>query len=275
MVDTTKPLAHFDDSAQSYEKNTGGCTRELAERILPFLDDVTADSVVLDNACGSGIVTDVLLRHFSAAPPPRIFATDGAPKMVELVRGRFSGDEGVTAAVMPGEALDVADATFTHSVTSLGLMFFADPAKGAAEIYRTLKPGGTAVVTGWEELGYVPIVREVQREIRPADEPFSYPIGADWFDPAHTERVMRAAGFEDVEMRSELVYWADKTAEEVVSFIAEMFGSIAFKDWDDAEKKRAEGVLTQVVKGSTVDIERDGAKWVGIKMKAIVAVCRK
>ncbi|GKT56668.1 methyltransferase type 11 [Colletotrichum tofieldiae] len=269
-----KPLDHFDSTAQSYEKSTGGCARELAERIIPLLN-FTNDSVILDSACGSGIVTDVLLQHLKDKTATKIFATDGAPKMVELVQARFSGHHNVTATVMPGESLDFQDATFNHSITSLGLMFFTDAVKGATEIFRTLKVGGTAIVTGWEELGYIPIIRRLQQEIRPSDEPFNLPVSPQWFDPVHTEKILRAGGFEDIEMRSELVHWAAETDEEVASLIVQMFGPFVFKDWNQAEKKRAEELLPGIVSQWTGHIERHGKRYVGFKMKATVALCRK
>ncbi|KZL82612.1 methyltransferase type 11 [Colletotrichum incanum] len=269
-----KPLDHFDSAAQSYEKSTGGCARELAERIIPFLN-ISNDSVILDNACGSGIVTDVLLQHLKDNTATTIFCTDGASKMVELVQARFSSYENVKASVMPGESLAFQDATLDHSITSLGLMFFTNAVKGATEIFRTLKAGGTAIVTGWEELGYIPIIRRLQQEIHPSDEPFNVPISSEWFDPAHTEKTMRAGGFKNVEMHSELVHWAAETDEEVASLIVQMFGPFVFKNWNEAEKKRAEELLPGIVSQWTGDVERDGKRYVGFQMKAIVALCRK
>lgn len=61
--------------------------------------------------------------------------------------------EYVETAGMDGHNLGFDEAMFDISVTLFGLFFFSDPAKGAREIYRTLKPGGTAVVRCWKFVG--------------------------------------------------------------------------------------------------------------------------
>lgn len=275
MADTSKkPVDHFNEIAHSYEKSTGGCTRELAERFVPLLN-IMSDSVVLDNACGTGIVTDVLVNKFGPGKGPAIHAVDGSSRMVEIVEARFHESKNVTAAVMPGEDLAFPDETFTHSVTNLGFLFFDDAQKGAAEVWRTLRPGGVAVVTNWEELGYLPILRRLQREIHPEDEPFDVPIGRDWFRPAHTEEVLRSGGFQDVGLQAMTVHWGAGSVEEVASSLVQMFGPAVFKGWSEEEKEKAVQLLPSILREETVSLKRDGRPCVGVIMKAIVAVCKK
>ncbi|KAF6820595.1 methyltransferase type 11 [Colletotrichum plurivorum] len=269
-----KPLDHFNEIAHSYEKSTGGCTRELAERFVPLLN-ITSDSVILDNACGTGIVTDILVNKFGLGKGPTIHAVDGSSKMVEIVEARFLGNKNVTTATIPGEDLGFPDETFTHSVTNLGFLFFDDAQKGAAEVWRTLRPGGVAVVTNWEELGYLPILRRLQREIHPENEPFDVPVGRDWFRPAHTEEVLRSGGFQDVGLQAMTVHWGAESVEEVASSLAQMFGPAVFKEWSEEEKEKAIQLLPSILREETVSLERDGRPCVGVRMKAIVAVCKK
>lgn len=42
---------------------------------------------------------------------------------------------------------------------------FPDPVKGAREVFRTLKPGRTAIVTLWKEFRFKPMLWEVRRRI--------------------------------------------------------------------------------------------------------------
>ncbi|KAF2186088.1 S-adenosyl-L-methionine-dependent methyltransferase, partial [Zopfia rhizophila CBS 207.26] len=136
-------LGHFEQAADLYDKTTGGSTRDVAIRALDLLPAVAPDSIVLDNACGTGVVTSEVLRR---EPTARVHAVDFAANMVEMARARFSGKSNVACAQMAGEALTFADCTFTHSITNFALHLFGDASKGAEHIYRTLKPGGAAVV---------------------------------------------------------------------------------------------------------------------------------
>lgn len=75
---------YFDKASALYERLTGGCTREVANFFLSLPLNVDSLLVVLDNACGTGIVTDEILTRFAVegAPMPKIYAADVAPSMV-------------------------------------------------------------------------------------------------------------------------------------------------------------------------------------------------
>ncbi|SPO02016.1 uncharacterized protein DNG_04689 [Cephalotrichum gorgonifer] len=237
-------LDHFDAVAADYDSSTGGCTREVAEKVISdLLPGINSDSVILDNASGTGIVIDVLLKQLSGgAVKPAIHGVDGAPKMVEIAASRVSGQDNVKTAVMPGESLDFAEETFTHSITNMGILFFSDATKGAREIYRTLKPGGVAVVTAWQDLGYPRVIRAVQGDIRPGDTPFELPLPKQWFDPEHTRTVLTESGFGDVKLESSVAHWAADSADDLADDLIKM---------------------------------SDGSKAIGIEMKSIIAVAYK
>ncbi|GKU06277.1 ubiquinone menaquinone biosynthesis methyltransferase ubie [Fusarium langsethiae] len=138
---------HFNKIADKYEAATGGATRQLAQHAISSIADLklmTSQSKILDNACGTGIVTDIIVK---LGIQPEIHAIDVAENMVNIARDRFSPHPNVHTAVMPGEELSFPDDTFTHSIVSLGIMYFTDPDKGAREIARTLHPDGVAVIT--------------------------------------------------------------------------------------------------------------------------------
>jgi SAM-dependent methyltransferase len=260
-------LQHFNQAADLYEKSAGGCTRELADRSIDLLPEILPDSVVLDNACGSGVVTLEALRR---EPSVRIHAVDYAPKMVEMVRSRFADSPNVTCDEMAGEFLTFPDDTFTHSITSLGIQFFTDPVKGAHQIFRTLKSGGTAVVTTWEELGYLPAMHKSQLTVRPNDTPFKVPIPEVWFQQTHVEKTMRDAGFKDVKIVIAEVYF---TVESLPILFDTFVPWLA--DWSEAEKAQMKSLLVGNALEIAVRIRRDGQELLGIPMKAIVAVCKK
>lgn len=280
MSDTPKTaLEHFNASAESYEAHTAGCTRELAEHAIRLTEEalsITSESKILDNACGTGIVSDLLLKsqHISDAEP-EIHAVDGSENMISIAAKRFPSYHKIHAIVMPGEELGFADGTFSHSITNLGLMFFNDALKGAKEIWRTLQPGGVATVTGWAALGYVEVIREVQSKIRPEDKAFNVPLPPFWLDPQHTVNVLTEAGFENLQMREIIVHFGGQTVEEGAKLLAGSVGKSPFATWTDEEKERALEELIKVFQRDAVPFTRGDGQGVGIKMKGTLFIARK
>ncbi|KAL4725686.1 hypothetical protein ACLX1H_007837 [Fusarium chlamydosporum] len=256
---------HFNKTADKYEATTGGATRELAQHAISFianLKPLTSDSKILDNACGTGIVTDIILK---SGIQPEIHAIDVAEKMVSIARDRFSSYLNVYAAVIPGEELSFPDNTFTHSITNLGLMYFTDAGKGAQEIARTLRPDGVAVVTGWTIMGHIKIIQEVQAQIRPHDTPFKPPVPDIWLDPEHTKAVLSDVGL-DVHTSTTIdVHLSDETADGVADLLFHGFGSKVFEPWNEKEKDKAAEVMKKIVRERAVPVTRSSCSGAGIK----------
>jgi ubiquinone/menaquinone biosynthesis C-methylase UbiE len=265
---------HFNKTAANYEAITGGATRELAQHaisLIAALKPLTSESKILDNACGTGIVTDVILQS-GIQPEPEIHAVDFAESMVGITRGRFaSSHPSVHAAVMPGEDLSFfPDDNFTHSVTNLGIMFFTDADKGAREIARTLRPDGVAVVTGWTVRAPFMIIQEVHARIRPGETPFKPPVADVWFEPDHTEAVLTGAGLDVLTSTTVDVHMGGETADAVAELLMQ-FGSKAFASWSEEEKEK----VKEIVRERAVPFARSSGSGVGIKLTGSVFVARK
>jgi ubiquinone/menaquinone biosynthesis C-methylase UbiE len=265
---------HFNKSAANYEAITGGGTRELAQHAISLitgLKPLTSESRVLDNACGTGIVTDVILQ---SGIQPEIHAVDCAENMVNIARGRFSSHPNVHAAVMAGEELSFPDDTFTHSITNLGLMFFTDADKGAREIARTLHPDGVAVVTGWATRGPFKIIQEVQAEVRPDDTPSKMPVADIWLDPEHTKAVLSGAGLDVHASTAVDVHMGAETADGVADLLTR-FGSKAFASWSEEEKEKVAAVMKKIVQERAVPFTRPSGSGIGIKVTGTIFVVRR
>jgi ubiquinone/menaquinone biosynthesis C-methylase UbiE len=145
-------IEHFNRSAESYEKYTAGCTREVAQYILRLPDLADAGSpgtVVLDNACGTAIVTEEIIqrRRQKETETATIHAVDAAPNMVDMARRKIEGLNtqhcSVTTQVMPGEHLSFENDTFTHSITNLGIPFYQDGLAGPRRSTGRLSPAAS------------------------------------------------------------------------------------------------------------------------------------
>lgn len=80
---------------------------------------------------------------------PATFQSDGMLEVIQPSLQQNGWIDRVTTAKMNGISLRFEDGTFDVSSTSFAIFFFVDPNKGAKELCRTLRPGGTACLTAW------------------------------------------------------------------------------------------------------------------------------
>lgn len=272
-------LHHFDQLASKYDYSTGGCTTEVLERLIPRLPPITSDSVILDNASGTGVAAAALLKSFPDIEKsnPTIHAVDGAPKMIEIAQARLAGHDNVHTDVARGEDLSLfPDDKFSHSLTIMGLFFFEDPLQGAREIYRTLAPGGTAVVTGWTHLGYLRPIHILQEAIRPRQPVFESPLPQKWLVPDTVKGILKEAGFPHVDTRLMRAHWAAEDKASLEKNFIDTYTPGFMADWTEMEKDMGMSLVPGVMRETSEEFLRiDGSTAVGLPMEAWVLTCRK
>jgi len=98
-----------------------------------MLEQVTLQSPILDNGCGTGFLAR-FLEGFE------VIGVDLSPKMLEYAKPRYS-------RVVLGDAEDLPfeNESFLTIINRAILHHLKDPHKGVAEIHRILKPGGHVV----------------------------------------------------------------------------------------------------------------------------------
>lgn len=157
-----------------YAEITANSTRDVARAILDFLPPIPANAKIHDNGCGSGEVTSAILERLTTAqdaatavrgPGVSIEATDIDDSYLDRLRANLhdAHDEQpaeVTVSHMPAEQLAFAADHFDLSIANF--VVFLTPEEGLPALrhmHRTLKTGGTAVVTAWARLPHVDPVR--------------------------------------------------------------------------------------------------------------------
>ncbi|TVY92212.1 Methyltransferase [Lachnellula willkommii] len=159
----------------NYERMTGNCTRIVAAEMVRIKSPpITSSSYVLDNACGPGIVTEqVKLLH----PETKILATDLSPSMIEELQKRIENDRWTNVETDTLDVRDLsklADNTFTHVLTNMGIYVPNDPSfslQAIKEMYRILQVGGAAVTSMWADRVWLSAFSKTAMTIRPHEEP--------------------------------------------------------------------------------------------------------
>jgi ubiquinone/menaquinone biosynthesis C-methylase UbiE len=127
------------DTFDTWAQQTDG---NVAARFGAALGD-SGQGNLLDVACGPGVVTAAL-----APAAKSIVAFDATQEMLEKAKARCAkaGLANVSFRQGNAEALPFGDAQFDGVVTRLAVHHFANPQRAFAEMFRVLRPSGTAVI---------------------------------------------------------------------------------------------------------------------------------
>jgi len=97
--------------------------------------------VVGDLGCGTGQVSELMAPHVS-----KVIAVDGSTDMVQAARKRLKAMHQVEVRRGDMEALPIDGETLDVAMVALVLHHVPDPARALAEVHRTLKCGGRALI---------------------------------------------------------------------------------------------------------------------------------
>jgi ubiquinone/menaquinone biosynthesis C-methylase UbiE len=156
---------------------------------------------ILDVACGPGTLALMVAREAG-----EVHGIDFSEAMLDIFRLHIerAGHRNITILHGDAQALPYADDTFDAAFSMFGLMFFPDRCKGFAEIYRTLKPGGTIAVTSWAPIDRSPAMQLMFGAIRAIKPDIPEPQKSiDTLEnPDVFKQEMVDAGFRNVQIQS-------------------------------------------------------------------------
>ena len=204
----TEPVAKL-SARRGVEAGHGSAARTMFDRIAPTYDlhnrlmsagldrrwraravaEVAGapPGPVLDLCAGTMDLTAMLAR---ARPDDRVVALDFAPAMLEAGRHKAPRADVVVA---DAAALPFDDASFSAIVCGFGIRNLADPAAGAREALRVLRPGGVFVT-----LELFRPTRPATRAFHRAYATFVLPALGGWVSgdrPAYDYLARSMAGF--------------------------------------------------------------------------------
>ncbi len=269
--------SHFEKVASTYE-HTSTVMKEIAGELLNLSPTLTSDSVVLDNAAGPGIVTGEILQlpQFKEGNHPIIHATDISPAMIRALEARAVRESWPKDAVK-GQVMDSMDLSpfpdnmFTHTYMAAAIFIVPEPLKAIAEIKRTLKPGGVALVTSFEKQGFIEVFQDVQKAIRPDLPIWNGPMPEEWLKEGKLRAVMEGGGFEGDKVEIQRFgTWmkGDQWSTPGMILLIEAFTKSVTNGWSEEERARFEEKLRE-------DMGSERVKSKSYEMKGFVAVARK
>ena len=188
------------ENAESLERYVGRWSRLVAREFVAWLQ-VPPGSRWLDVGCGSGALTETVLAQ---AEPESIEGVDTSEAFVAYAASRVT-DPRASFAVADAQALDRPDAAYDAVASSLVLNFLPDPARGAAEMRRVVRPGGVVAGYVWDYAGEMQLMRrfwDAAAELDPAAADLDEGRRMAGCNPAGLEALFSGAGLEEVETRA-------------------------------------------------------------------------
>jgi ubiquinone/menaquinone biosynthesis C-methylase UbiE len=185
-----------------------------------FLQDIIKDQdsskpnawIVHDNACGYGQVTRALLDVASSIPADsiEITGTDNSPAMIDAFRIKLKahpalqGAVKISSEVQDSASLKFPNNHFTHSFTNFLVNSGPTGEQNQLildEIYRTLQPGGTAVISNWSKLSFAEAIRKAHSETRgEGSSPLLMGMGDEMMKPEYLISLMEKSGFQTTKL---------------------------------------------------------------------------
>lgn len=135
--------ANFQVPGEAYERFMGRYSRLLATKLADAAG-VEAGQTVLDVGCGTGALTEELVRRLGA---PNVVAIDPSEPFVAACARRYPG---VDVRLGRAEELPYENGRFDAAIAELVLHFVSDPAAAASEMRRVVRPGGVVAACVWD-----------------------------------------------------------------------------------------------------------------------------
>jgi len=257
---------------------------------LPAPPTSPAKSVVLlDNACGSGVVTATLLEMLdeqgrtASKEGLKVTCADLQEPMINYVKERMEKEkwEGVEAKLVDAQDTKLPSSTYTHILTAFGIMLLANPSAALKEIHRLLLPGGVNAFTTWHTVGWISLVRNAFEAI-PGCPPFQSPEEYSdiqgtgrWDQEAFVRGQLEAHGFEDVspvEVRTEKARL--DSPEMFVGLFGNMTVGFSMRKFSEDQKAEFAGKIKETLLKQLQEKHGEGKPF-DLEGVANVFVCRK
>ncbi|MCJ1468540.1 hypothetical protein MMC07_007169 [Pseudocyphellaria aurata] len=239
--------------------------------------------IVLDNACGTGMVSESLWETLDerARKDLQLVCGDISEGMVKHVEKKIEeqGSLGAVARVLDATDTGLPDEHFTHVITNFAIMLVPDSDAALNECFRILQPSGICAFSTWDTVGWIPDVRAAFATL-PGSPPFPDPetfhasIGKGrWYEASFVAQKLAAVGFVDVKVEVVRQTSQTKDATEFCDIFETMLHHIKEQFWSEEERRRCGPLLPGALLTHLKDKYGDGV--IEMHWAAILATGRK
>ena len=124
-----------------------GMDRAITRDVIRYLASKGGNKV-LDVGCGTGTLTRAIAGELLSRKESCVVGVDAATAMIKVARGKARGLSNIAFEAALAERLPFGEASFDRAVSTMFFHHISQDLKIRAldEIWRTLKPGGSAIV---------------------------------------------------------------------------------------------------------------------------------
>jgi SAM-dependent methyltransferase len=226
---------------------------------------VSARDRVLDVGCGMGQSTREAAR---AAVDGSVLGVDLSVPMLARA-GRLADEQGLTNVTFQradAQAHPFAPEHFDLAISRFGTMFFADPVAAFTNIGRALRSAARLVLLVWQERDRNEWATAIGQARPSASAPPGGPGPFSLGDPAVTEGILKAAGFEDIDFTDvhEPVYYGPDSATACDAVLRLLKFEDQLADLDAAAAEQARARLRATIDAHTAGdgVHFDSRAWI-------------
>ncbi len=205
-------------ASDKWKAKSAAMGKAVTEALVDYAEP-NPGMTVLDVGSGTGEPAITLARR--VGPQGHVTALDLSAELLDIAKGRAQERGLKNLRTQPADvhAVPFADNCFDLATSRFGVMFFHDPVLALREVYRVLRPQARACFAAWgpfEQPYWQTTMGVVHKRV---GGPLLRPGGPDPFRfaaPGSLSRVLRDAGFREVQEETKTVAWTwPGTAQEV------------------------------------------------------------
>ncbi|WP_336515080.1 class I SAM-dependent methyltransferase [Pollutibacter soli] len=238
---------------------------EVANRI-----DVAGDSVVLEIAAGTGIVTLCILKNIPASA--KFIASDIDEEMLAEAKKKLKHFK-VEWQIIDAQQLPFSDESIDLIICCFGYMFVQDKCKAFTEAYRVLKPGGKLLFTTWDKLEKNTASHTARKLAENyLHEPISttYDLPVSMHDEVEIKELLKKTGFSGISIEIAEMYSVCETAKKAACGLVD--GGLIFRE---IRQQHPESIDEIKAKLENELSQKFGAAPMKASMSALISEARK